>query len=125
MSRGCPAASTINHRVQVPCVFALRASSVYSGSGVESSCGDEIPPPTLYTPPPMPPPLPRPVPGPCPTPAPPSEPDPMPPPEPIPLEGGAAGIGAAVGGQVRHVISRNLSGRRNPVRSAVSLGCWL
>ena len=42
MSRGCPVVSTINHSVQVPCFFALRASSVYSGSGVETACGAEI-----------------------------------------------------------------------------------
>ena len=31
----------------MPCVFALRPSSVYSGSGVETGSGADIPPPTL------------------------------------------------------------------------------
>src|SRR5579864_5189944 len=83
--------------MQVPWVFALRASSVYSGSGVEIACGADIPPPTLNTPPPMPPPLPVPTPGPWPTPTPPPDPEPIPPPEPVPLEGGAEGSTAADG----------------------------
>src|SRR5438552_18772760 len=82
--------------MQVPWVLALRASSVYSGSGVEIAWGADIPPPTQNTPQPIPPPLPVPTPGPCPTPTPPPEPEPMPPPEPVPFEGGAARIGAAV-----------------------------
>src|SRR5581483_271434 len=88
--------STISHSVQVPCFLALRASSVYWGSGEEIAVGAEIPPPTRYTPPPIPPPLPAPTPGPWPTPTPPPDPEPIPPPAPVPLEGGAEGMTALV-----------------------------
>src|SRR5580658_4578059 len=60
--------------MHVPCVLALRASSVYCASGVETGLGAEIP-----------------TPGPWPTPTPLPVPDPMPPPEPIPFDGGAEG----------------------------------
>src|SRR5437868_15253736 len=91
MSRGLPSGPTISHRTQVPWYLALRASSEYSGSGVETARGALTPPPTRKMPPPIPPPRPGPTPGPAPEPTPPPEPDPIPPPDPVPFDGGPEG----------------------------------
>src|SRR5579883_905994 len=84
---GIPCSSTTSCSTTVPCHFALRASSEYSGSTFESTLGGDTPPPIRYAPPPNPPPEPGPVPGPLPTPTPPPTPAPMPPPQPVPFEG--------------------------------------
>src|SRR4029077_18081361 len=96
-SRGFPSAPTIMPRTQVPSYLAWRASSVYSGSGVEIGRGARTPPPTRNTPPPIPPPRPSPMPGPVPLPTPPPDPHPIPPPEPVPFEAGARGIAGTAG----------------------------
>src|SRR6476469_9204660 len=93
-SRGRPSGPTISHRTHVPWYLALRASSEYSGSGVNTARGAETPPPTRNTPPPIPPPRPGPTPGPVPEPTPPPEPEPIPPPDPVPFDIGPLGMAA-------------------------------
>src|SRR5215469_9011315 len=123
MSRGWPSGPTTSHNTQVPCNFALRASSAYSGSGVNTARGAETPPPTLNTPPPIPPPRPGPTPGPSPEPTPPPLPEPMPPPDPVPFDGGPEGkwdMGSPKLG--RFDCASLISGGMTTVGSTASLG---
>jgi hypothetical protein len=85
-------------RTQVPSYLAWRASSVYSGSGVEIGRGARTPPPTRNTPPPIPPPRPSPMPGPVPLPTPP----------PRSGSNSSAGAGTVRGGCARHCRNRRV-----------------
>src|SRR5579863_7294192 len=83
---GLPCASTISEMRQTPWYLARRASSENSASTLFSAPGAEMPPPTLYNPPPVLPPVPGPYPFPVPEPIPPPYPVPMPVPPPSPFE---------------------------------------
>src|SRR5579864_4166190 len=108
----------------VPLYLALRASSEYSGSTLNSTTGAQTPPPTRNTPPPTPPPSPGPNPPPLPEPTPPPEPLPMPPPEPGPFEGGPIlASGSPQTGMF--TFGRGVSGGAMIVGSITSLGLGL
>src|ERR1019366_1921580 len=73
---GLPFWSTTRFTSTMPMNFALRASSLNSGSTFQINSGSDTPPPIFINPPPYPPPVPGPSPDPLPLPSP--EPRPLP-----------------------------------------------